>query len=321
MGLQSQLFRGDTKLEAAAVSDPAHIVQGATGPHVGKIQLALIRLDGAAINQDSAYGPTTAAAVSAFKRKRQILNFQGKIDDIVGKKTIAALDSEMLAKEKGGGGGGGGGLNFKIVDPLTRNRITHTLIYFSGVADDLGLGGLPILRSDNQEVFNDMLDLDVSPQLKDVKGFGGSLNNKLLGVAAAAAMTAIRDPRGQLIIYGYSAGGINSLDLCRRLNGFGAKVDLLVTVDVSGRGEQVNRTVPPNVLLNRNYFQTDTITFSRAVGGRAIGGRAVFNINCDDRRFETLTKKTKHGQMQDVTRFDAIRDMRVQIARFKLQNN
>ena len=319
MGLQSQLFRGDTKLEAAAVSDPAHILPGATGPHVGKIQLALIQVDGAAINQDSAYGSATAAAVSAFKRKRQILNFQGKIDDIVGKKTIAALDSEMLAKEKGGGGGGG--LNFKIVDPLTRNRITHTLIYFSGVADDFGLGGLPILRTDNQEVFNDMLDLNVSPQLKDVKGFGGSLNNKLLGVGAAVAMTATRDPRGQLIVYGYSAGGINSLDLCRRLNDFGAKVDLLVTVDVSGRGEQVNRTVPPNVLLNRNYFQTDTITTSRAVGGRAIGGRAVFNINCDDRRFETFTKKTRHGQMQDITRFDAMRDMRIQIARFNLQNN
>lgn len=319
MGLQSQLFRGDTKLEAAAVSDPAHILPGAAGPHVGKIQLALIRLDGAAINQDSAYGPATAAAVSAFKRKRQILNSQGKIDGIVGKKTIAALDSELLAKEKGGGGGGA--LNFKIVDPLTRNRVTHTLIYFSGVADDFGLGGLPILRTDNQEVFNDMLDLNVLPQLKDVKGFGGSLNNKVLGVAAAAAMTATRDPRGQLIIYGYSAGGINSLDLCRRLNDFGAKVDLLVTVDVSGRGEQVNRTVPPNVLLNRNYFQTDTITFSRAVGGRAIGGRAVFNINCDDRPFETFTKKTRHGQMQDITRLDAIRDMRVQIARFNLQNN
>ena len=45
MALQSRLFAGDSKLEAAAVSDPAHIVPGASGPHVGKIQKALMRLD------------------------------------------------------------------------------------------------------------------------------------------------------------------------------------------------------------------------------------------------------------------------------------
>jgi hypothetical protein len=31
MGLQSKLFRGDPKLEAAAVTDPAHIMLGASG--------------------------------------------------------------------------------------------------------------------------------------------------------------------------------------------------------------------------------------------------------------------------------------------------
>ena len=52
MALRSKLFSGDTKLEAAAISDPAHIVPGAVGPHVGKIQQALIKLDGAAIAVD-----------------------------------------------------------------------------------------------------------------------------------------------------------------------------------------------------------------------------------------------------------------------------
>ena len=104
MALQSQLFRGDPKLEAAAVSDPAHIFPGAHGPHVGKIQQALIQIDGAAIIPDSVYGPATTAAVRAFKLKRQILDFQSRIDDIVGKKTMSALDEGMLAKEKGDGG-------------------------------------------------------------------------------------------------------------------------------------------------------------------------------------------------------------------------
>src|SRR5262245_36575779 len=100
MALQSQLFRNDPKLEAAAVSDPAHIVQGARGGHVGKIQLSLILLDRAAIAADEIYGPATAAAVTAYKQKRQILNAQNKVDNIVGKKTIDRLDKEMLAAEQ-----------------------------------------------------------------------------------------------------------------------------------------------------------------------------------------------------------------------------
>src|SRR3954463_9380189 len=72
MALQSQLFRNDPKLEAAAVSDPAHIVPGARGEHVRKIQLALIQLDRAAIAADGVYGPATAAAVLAYKKKRNI---------------------------------------------------------------------------------------------------------------------------------------------------------------------------------------------------------------------------------------------------------
>jgi peptidoglycan hydrolase-like protein with peptidoglycan-binding domain len=101
MGLQSQLFRGDAKLEAAATSDPAHIVQGARGPHVGKIQQALIFLDGATIAPDSSYGPATAKAVLAYKTKRKIINttYQNQPDNIVGKMTMASLDAEMLAAE------------------------------------------------------------------------------------------------------------------------------------------------------------------------------------------------------------------------------
>ncbi len=101
MALQSALFRGDAKLEAAAASDPAHIVEGAVGPHVTKIQQALIQLDGATLIKDGIYGPKTAAAVLAYKRKRNIVNrsFQTQADNIVGKMTIAAFDKEMLAKE------------------------------------------------------------------------------------------------------------------------------------------------------------------------------------------------------------------------------
>jgi hypothetical protein len=105
MVLQSQLFRGDAKLEAAAVSDPAHVVPGAVGPHVAKIQQALGLLDGAVIDsgelQSMRYGRSTAASVLAYKTKRNIINisYQHAADNIVGKMTMAALDKEMLARE------------------------------------------------------------------------------------------------------------------------------------------------------------------------------------------------------------------------------
>jgi hypothetical protein len=105
MGLMSNLFRGDAALEACLIRDSAHILEGARGPHVAKIQRALATLDGARIAPSEAalstYGRTTAAAVLAYKRARAIINrsYQQQADNIVGKMTIAALDREMVAVE------------------------------------------------------------------------------------------------------------------------------------------------------------------------------------------------------------------------------
>jgi peptidoglycan hydrolase-like protein with peptidoglycan-binding domain len=101
VGLQSTLLRGDPKLEAAAVSDPAHVTPGARGPHVEKIQRALNTIDNAGLVEDGIYGSATAASVLVYKRARKIINFryQTQADNIVGKGTIASLDSEMLARE------------------------------------------------------------------------------------------------------------------------------------------------------------------------------------------------------------------------------
>jgi hypothetical protein len=105
MGLKSKFFRGDTKLEAAAISDPAHIRHGASGTHVGKIQRALVILDSVNISHDELqrefYGDITADAVLAYKRKRSIINraYQTTADNIVGKMTMARLDDEMVKWE------------------------------------------------------------------------------------------------------------------------------------------------------------------------------------------------------------------------------
>jgi hypothetical protein len=106
MALKSNLLSGDRRLEACAASDPAHIVLGSVGKHVAKIQIALAILDGASIDSKEAlsqtYGRSTAAAVLAYKKKRNIINwsYQQQADNIVGKMTIGALDAEMCVKEK-----------------------------------------------------------------------------------------------------------------------------------------------------------------------------------------------------------------------------
>ena len=104
MTLQSQLFKGDPKLEAAATSHPAHIAIGARGPHVVKIQQALNEILALSLVLDGIYGQGTAAAVLQYKRRRNVVNttYQTDADNIVGIMTMAALDADILAREKPG---------------------------------------------------------------------------------------------------------------------------------------------------------------------------------------------------------------------------
>jgi hypothetical protein len=103
--LTSKLFRDDPALQKCLVSDPSHVTPGSQGDHVTKIQAALVTLGAGVIAPDEIegqlYGPTTAWTVRAFKGPpRNILGpGQTTPDNIVGKKTIAALDHEVVAFE------------------------------------------------------------------------------------------------------------------------------------------------------------------------------------------------------------------------------
>jgi peptidoglycan hydrolase-like protein with peptidoglycan-binding domain len=105
MALTSRRFAGIPELEACAVDDSAHLLLGSLGPHVALVQQALIDL-GEQIESGASgdYGPDTEAAVTAYKTERQLLNFAGQIDPIVGKKTMAALDAEIERFDAAGGG-------------------------------------------------------------------------------------------------------------------------------------------------------------------------------------------------------------------------
>jgi peptidoglycan hydrolase-like protein with peptidoglycan-binding domain len=99
MPLTSILFKQCQRLQACAVRDPDHVTPGARGEHVARLQKALNLLDDAGLDLDGIYGPATAAAVLAYKRKRHIINpsYQTAPDNIVGIKTIAAMDRELNA--------------------------------------------------------------------------------------------------------------------------------------------------------------------------------------------------------------------------------
>jgi peptidoglycan hydrolase-like protein with peptidoglycan-binding domain len=105
--LKSKLLSPDRRLNACEISDPDHVQTGDRGSYVKRVQQALIRIENAAIDeselQAGLYGTSTATAVLAYKRKRNIVNrtYQSQVDNIVGKMTIRNLDEELLKLEAG----------------------------------------------------------------------------------------------------------------------------------------------------------------------------------------------------------------------------
>lgn len=101
MALTSSLFAGDDLLNAALTQDASHILPGSVGPHVLKLQAALELLERVELPADEKdaflYGPATADAVQHYKAIRRIINtsIQAQADNIVGKRTIAAMDAEL----------------------------------------------------------------------------------------------------------------------------------------------------------------------------------------------------------------------------------
>lgn len=119
MALISKLFTSppDAKLEHCRVNDAGHVALNANnkGPHVGKIQQALLMIAGmdralaevtsrqefAKEQASQTYGQATAAAVLKYKQDRKIINasYQKTADNLVGKMTIVSLDQSVALIE------------------------------------------------------------------------------------------------------------------------------------------------------------------------------------------------------------------------------
>src|SRR5436190_647169 len=140
-GFQSK-FKFNQKLNDCARFDKDHIGQRTEpasdrkGPHVGLIHQALNAfaqrhnppiLD-VFLNEldDAVFDTNTGALVELFKTEKGILNFQGKVDRIVGKKTVIALDKELPPTPDNPPGGGGD-------TPVTTVKFRDALVVISAI--------------------------------------------------------------------------------------------------------------------------------------------------------------------------------------------
>ncbi len=280
MALQSQLFRGDSRLEAAAKSDPAHITQGAVGDHVGKIQQALIQLDGAAITADGKYGPATAAAVTAFKTKRRILNFHGRIDNIVGKQTIAALDREMLATEQGGGGSSRLLLDFDVPDNLLGPGLPQDLFVLLDGTGNRNEEGARLPKEEAlfkaRKQFNSPEYLASHLPIEAIIHFGGrGAKDPSAKVAALVAALRLGSPNGVTIIAGNSVGALSALKTAALVGGLGFALDYLSIADGAffDRDGEIIRVNPLQIAVPAGIKSKKSDNFFQVFGHELLRGK------------------------------------------------
>ena len=272
MAFQSE-FQNNPKLKDTALYDKDHVglMYSPKGTHVLLIKKALnawASKKGVKPLLDATsdvYDTLTADRVALYKNNQvpKILNYKQEIDNIVGIKTIAALDKELPPANK--------------TDPsdIVLLKKFDLIIYISGKADANDFGGKPLAQGDSGE-FDDVIKLGPkSGRTLEKRGFGGSLENNFgmrRTVEHIKAASLIPDHR--IVLYGYSAGAKQLLQACRNIefdNAAAGKldmpnilrpipmhVDLLITLDAAAGFGEVNRTVAGCVRRNVNFFQTSS---------------------------------------------------------------
>jgi hypothetical protein len=150
--------------------------------------------------------------------------------------------------------------------------IPQLIVYFSGILD--GQEGQELSPGDD-DLSEEIRSHITAPSGSEIKWFGrtGALTTNRGVDQAVSFIKASSQEAGHIILYGYSAGGVNALDVCRKLRQEAPStlVDLLITVDVAARGNtpKLDRSVPENVVVNVNFFQKSK-QLSGSVGGLAV---------------------------------------------------
>jgi hypothetical protein len=219
--------------------------------------------------------------------------------------------------------------------PPVRGPINDIIIIFGGWGNVAG--GDPLAAGPGSSTSRLLLDvMALPPNLRTRKVL--ALEGSIRSGGVDQALSFIRanfHPSGSLIIYGYSAGGTDALALTRQIEStmswysyssgrlldvFGmedrmssdamgaVRVDLLITVDAATGPLTVglDRTVPPCVRVNLNFFQT---TPSRIMshGGANVavdpGATTVRNV-------AKSGAGVTHGNMGELTNSEALEAIR-----------
>lgn len=317
------------KLDDCATKDPAHLVIGTVGDHVALVQDALIQLDQHSFLspaerdsfdlevQTQFYGNMTAKIVQNYKNNHvpKILQpWQASADNVVGKQTISFLDDDMAALEK--------------LPPPPEKKATDIFIFFSGVQD-----GPPAGEELPKDAFgNGFL---MRPRMKafaekrpDGKflAIGGALTADRESAGIRLAIKFLRDnmsnPPGKHVVYGFSAGGTNSLNLSLDIDNLNAlrasgasklRIDMLITIDASTRTTSSVKNpmmVGGCVRRSANYFQQEARPQNDGVGGSRHfpksdrdGETALIfpNVRLSDRELRFPLPGQAHQRIEEVT--------------------
>lgn len=101
----------------------------------------------------------------------------------------------------------------------------------------------------------------------------------------------------QVIIYGYSKGGDLALQITRRLNELCVPVTALVTIDVANGwwSHLIDRSIPANVGVNYNFYQTTEGTIIPSYGGPNTGSGLIYN-------FDLTAPNINHSNIDEATK-------------------
>jgi hypothetical protein len=237
-------FKQNDKLNRCAERDLDHVGQftlpeeDRQGEHVRLIHEALNaflngqeRFDTITGNEfdTKTFGPRTAQVVREFKTAKGILNFANQIDEVVGRKTVAALDLELPA-DRGG-------------EVPTKTFIDIVVRFIPGGVHGANADGTA----------TDRMDLtNYNRRLRSLKDIGRRTTET--GAAAiplilevVAQITAARSlpgiDNGIIGIHGSSSGGRVALDLASALSMRGVPIDYVGVEDAAFFPNET-RTVP-----------------------------------------------------------------------------
>lgn len=256
MLLSSRLFQDDVALKNCANLDAHHVVPGSSGDHVRKLQTALMICFDADIDPSELgsawFGPSTQAAVLAFKSSRGILNYRGQIDPIIGIKTIRQLDRELVLKQ-----------NEVPEIRKTQDIVVHIVgaVLGPGQGVELTEGQGQLLAGVQPvAVFNRLIETEEYLQhhhpLKHFQWAGGQ-GGQDPSQKIADRIAQHHDSGGNVIVVGLSAGGPNVLTVGQILNGRGIRLAYAGLCDAAFASDAPSLRIPGfSPVKGENFFQT-----------------------------------------------------------------